>query len=179
MIFRAPEPDVEIPDVSLTPFLLRNAEKRGDKAALIDALSGRTLTYRGWADGVRKVAAGLSQRGLRKGDVIAIYSPNIPEYAIAFHAVSLLGATVTTINPAYTVNELSRQLADSRAKYLLTTSAFLDKATEAGRENNIREIFVIGDSFDALLNSEGEAPAVTIDPANDVVAMPYSSGTTG
>ncbi|MDQ6799650.1 MAG: AMP-binding protein, partial [Acidobacteriota bacterium] len=41
------------------------------------------------------------------------------------------------------------------------------------------EIFVIGDSFDALLNSEGEAPAVTIDPANDVVAMPYSSGTTG
>ncbi len=179
MIFRAPEDPVEIPDVALTPFLLRAADTYGDKAALIDAPSGRTLTYRGWADAVRKTGAGLSRRGLRKGDVFAIYSPNLPEYAVAFHAVSLLGAIVTTINPAYTVHELSRQLADSRAKYLLTTPAFLDKATRAGRENDVREIFVIGDSFDALLTSDGEAPSVEIDPANDVVAMPYSSGTTG
>src|SRR5260370_14825692 len=179
MIFRGPEDRVEIPDVALTPFLLRTVGSYGDKAALIDAPSGRTLTYRGWADAVRKVAAGLSRRGLRKSDVFAIYSPNLPEYAVAFHAVSLLGAIVTTINPAYTVHELSRQLADSGAKYLLTTPALLDKATQAGRENAVREIFVIGDSFDALLTSDGEAPAVEIDPSNDVVAMPYSSGTTG
>ena len=175
MIFRSPEPDVAIPDVALTPFLLRSAEQHQDKPALIDAPSGRTLTYRGWASSVRKVAAGLAGRGLRKGDVFAIYSPNLPEYAIAFHAVSLLGATVTTINPAYTPDELSRQLADSGAKYLLTTPAFLDKAKEGGA----REIFVIGDSFDALLQSDGDVPDVAIDPANDVVAMPYSSGTTG
>jgi acyl-CoA synthetase (AMP-forming)/AMP-acid ligase II len=73
---------------------------------------------------------------------------------------------------------LSRQLADSRAKYLLTTAAFLDKATEAARENNIADVFVIGDSFDAL-QSDGAVPHVDIDPANDIVAMPYSSGTTG
>ena len=175
MIFRAPEHPVDIPDVPLTPFLFQSAESRGDKPALIDAASGRTLTYRGWAEAVRKVAAGLSRRGLRKGDVFAIYSPNLPEYAIAFHAVSLLGATVTTINPAYTVDELSRQLADSRAKYLLTTPPFLEKAEKSG----VREIFVIGDSFDALLTSDGDVPDVSIDPANDVVAMPYSSGTTG
>ena len=175
MIFHAPKTPIEIPDMALTPFLLRDAEARGDKPALIDAASGRTLTYRGWAESVRKVAAGLSRRGLRKGDVFAIYSPNVPEYAIAFHAVSLLGATVTTINPAYTVDELSRQLADSRAKYLLTTPQFLDKAEKSG----VREIFVIGDSFDALLKSDGDVPDVSIDPANDVVAMPYSSGTTG
>src|SRR5260370_3289781 len=142
MIFRGPEDPVEIPDVALTPFLLRTVGSYGDKAALIDAPSGRTLTYRGWADAVRKVAAGLSRRGLRKGDVFAIYSPNLPEYAIAFHAVSLLGATVTTINPAYMVDEMSRQLADSRAKYLLTTPPFLDKAEKSG----VREIFLIGDS---------------------------------
>ena len=175
MIFHAPKTPIEIPDMALTPFLLRDAEARGDKPALIEAANGRTLTYRGWAESVRKVAAGLSRRGLRKGDVFAIYSPNVPEYAIAFHAVSLLGATVTTINPAYTVDELSRQLADSRAKYLLTTPQFLDKAEKSG----VREIFVIGDSFDALLKSDGDVPDVSIDPANDVVAMPYSSGTTG
>src|ERR1700686_2967941 len=179
MIFRAAEEPVEIPEMALTPFLLQNVEARGDKAALIDAASGRTLTYRGWAEAVRRVAAGLSRRGLRKGDVFAIFSPNLPEYAIAFHAVSLLGAIVTTINPAYTVHELSRQLADSRAKFLLTTSAFLDKATPAARENDIREVFVIGDSFENLLTSDGDVPDVSIDPATDVVAMPYSSGTTG
>jgi acyl-CoA synthetase (AMP-forming)/AMP-acid ligase II len=175
MIFQAPEEPVEIPNIALTPFLLQSAEARRDKPALIDAASGRTLTYGGWADSVRRVATGLSRRGLRKGDVFAIYSPNLPEYAIAFHAVSLLGATVTTINPAYTVDELTRQLADSRAKYLLTTPPFLDKAEKSG----VREIFVIGDSFDELLKSDGDVPNVAIDPANDVVAMPYSSGTTG
>lgn len=179
MIFRAPEEPLPIPEVALTPFLMENAERRGDKPALIDAPTGRTLTYRGWAESVRKAAAGLWRRGLRKGDVFAIYSPNLPEYAIAFHAVSLLGGIVTTINPAYTVEELSRQLADASARYLLTTAAFLDKAMQAARENNLRDVFVFGDSFDALLGSDGDVPAVTIDPIHDVVALPYSSGTTG
>jgi len=179
MIFRAPEEPLEIPAVALTPFLMENAERSGDKPALIDAPSGRTLTYRGWAESVRNAAAGLSRRGLRKGDVFAIYSPNLPEYAIAFHAVSLLGGIVTTINPAYTATELSRQLADARARYLLTTPAFLNNAMQAARENSLRDVFVFGDSFDALLASDGDVPDVAIDPGNDVVALPYSSGTTG
>src|SRR3989449_760325 len=154
MIFRAPEEPLEIPDVPLTPLIMESVERLGDKPALIDAPSGRTLTYRGWAESVRRAAAGLSRRGLRKGDVFAIYSPNLPEYAIAFHAVSLLGGIVTTINPAYTAAELSRQLADASARYLLTTPAFLDKAMQAARENNLREVLVFGDSFDALLASD-------------------------
>ena len=179
MIFRAPEEPLAIPEVSLTAFLLQHADARGERPALIDAPSGRTLTYRGWANGVRATAAGLSQRGFRKGDVFAIYSPNHPEYAIAFHAVSLLGGVVTTINPAYTTAELSHQLKDAGARYLVTTPAFVDKATAAARENNLREVFVFGDSFDSLLASHGDPPEVSIDPRNDVVALPYSSGTTG
>ena len=131
MIFRAPEAQLVIPEVALTPFLLSGAERRGDKPALIDAASGRTLTYRGWAESVRRTAAGLARRGFRQGDVFAIYSPNLPEYAIAFHAVSLLGGIITTVNPAYTAEELSRQMRDAGAKYLLTTPAFLEKATRA------------------------------------------------
>lgn len=179
MIVRAPEEPLVIPEVALTPFLLEHAAQRGDKPALIDGPSGRTLTYRGWAEATRRTAAGLAGRGLRRGEVFAIYSPNLPEYAVAFHAVSLLGGIVTTINPAYTVSELSHQLADSRTRYLLTTPAFLDKATQAARENNLREVFVFGDSFDALATSQGPVPDVTINPAHDLVALPYSSGTTG
>jgi len=179
MIFRAPEEPLAIPEVALTAFLLQNAGALGEKPALIDAPSGRTLTYRGWANGVRATAAGLSQRGFRKGEVFAIYSPNHPEYAIAFHAVSLPGGIAPTINPAYTTGELSHQLKDSGARYLVTTPAFVDKAAAAARENNLREVFVFGDSFDSLLGSHGDPPDVSIDPRNDVVALPYSSGTTG
>ena len=178
MIFCAPE-RLSIPEVGLTRFLLEHASARGDKPALIDGPSGRTLTYRGWADGVRATAAGLAQRGFRKGDVFAIYSPNHPEYAIAFHAVSLLGGVVTTINPAYTPAELSLQLRDAGARYLVTTPSFLDKATVAARENDLRELFVFGESFDSLRESRGDPPEVSIDPRHDVVALPYSSGTTG
>ena len=90
MIFKSPHPDVEIPDVAFTPFLLERAAKHGDKPALIDGPTGRTLTFSQWAGATRKAAVGLTARGFKKGDVLAIYSPNLPEYAIAFHAVSLL-----------------------------------------------------------------------------------------
>src|SRR5262245_37522444 len=131
MIFRAPEPDIEIPDVALTPWLLVGAEKRGDKAAFIDASSGRTLTYRGWAEGVRRAAAGLAARGFRKGDVLAIYSPNLPEYAVAFHAVSLLGGINTTVNPSFTAAELRQQLLDANARYIFTVPPCLEKVKGA------------------------------------------------
>ena len=101
MIFRSPYPEIELPGVALTPFVLAGARARGDKPALIDAVSGRTITYRQLFDSVERVAAGLSARGFGKGDVFAIYSPNLPEYAVAFHAVSLIGGTLTTLNPIY------------------------------------------------------------------------------
>jgi acyl-CoA synthetase (AMP-forming)/AMP-acid ligase II len=184
MIFRAPESPIDIPEVALTPLLLERAAARGDKPAFIDGPSGRTLTYRAWADGVRRAAAGLARRGLRKGDVLAIYSPNLPEYAIAFHAVSLLGGVVTTINALYTVMELSQQLQDAGARYLATVGPLLPKAEQAAAEAGLREIFALDDAsgatpFSALLASDGDPPAVVVDPRKDLVVLPYSSGTTG
>ena len=184
MIFRAPEPPVVIPEVALTPFLLEHAVERGDKPAFIDGPSGRTLTYRGWADGVRRVATGLAARGFGKGDVFAIYSPNVPEYAVAFHAVSLAGGINTTISPLYTVSELSEQLRDSGARYLVTVPGCFEKAEQAARESGVREVFVFGETergtpFGSLFAAECAPPAVQIDPREDLVVIPYSSGTTG
>lgn len=187
MIFRSPYPALELPNVPLTPFVLASARARGDKPALIDAVSGRVITYRQLFDAVHRVAAGLAARGFRKGDVFAIYSPNISEYAIAFHAVSLVGGIVTTLNPLYTVEEAAHQLKDASAKYLLTVPALLDKATEAAAHAHIEEIFVFGEAaaegatpFSALYAEDGQdAPPVEIDPREDVVVLPYSSGTTG
>jgi acyl-CoA synthetase (AMP-forming)/AMP-acid ligase II len=184
MIFRSPEPPIAIPDVALTPFLLERAEPRGDKPALIDGPSGRILTYRAWADAVRGTAAGLAARGLRKGDVLAIYSPNLPEYAVAFHAVSLIGGIVTTVSPLYTTGELAQQLRESRAKFLVTVPGCLSKAVEAARDSNVVDTFVFGEAdgatpFGSLLTVGAQPPAARIEPREDVVAVPFSSGTTG
>lgn len=184
MIFKSPDPDIEIPNKPLTHYLLERIEPYGDKPALIDGPTGRTITYSQFKFGVQLIAASLHKRGFGKGDVFAIYSPNIPEYAVAFHAVSLLGGIVTTINPLYTVEELTQQLNDSGAKYLLTISLFLQNAQTAVAHSKVEELF----TFDAaegatplisLLQSDGRVPDVEIDPAQDVVVLPYSSGTTG
>ena len=193
MIFRSPYPEIELPPTPLTPFVLARARERGDKPALIDAQSGRAITYRELDEAVGRVAAGLAARGFGKGDVFAIYSPNLPEYAVAFHAVSLAGGTLTTLNPLYTVEEAAHQLRDARAKYLLTVPALLDRARAAAAHAGVGEIFVFGEEaaaegvtpFAALYAGGAEAgdapqaPRAEIDPGEDVVVLPYSSGTTG
>ena len=145
MIFRSTYPDIDIPDVSLPAFVLAGATALGSKPALIDGPTGRTLTYADLATSVRQVAANLARRGFRKGDVFAIYSPNVLEYAVALHAVATLGGIATTANPLSTPRELALQLNDAQAKYLVTIPELLDHALEAARQTSVKEIFVFGD----------------------------------
>ena len=184
MIFRSPYPDVDIPSQSLTSFVLEHAAARGDKPALIDGPTGRTITYAQLAGGVQKVAAGLAERGLAKGDRFAIFAPNVPEYALAFHGIAAAGGVVTTINSLYTVEELTFQLKHSKARFLLTIPQFLDRAQPAAAEAGVEEIFVLGEAegatpFTSLLATEAAPPQIDFDPAEDLIALPYSSGTTG
>lgn len=184
MTFRSPYADQPVPSQSFTAFVLARAGEWGDKPALIDGPSGRTITYRQLVGAIRLVASSLAKRGFGKGDAFAIYSPNLPEYAIAFHAVASLGGIVTTVNPLYTPHELAQQLTDSKARFLLTVPPFLPQAREAAAMVGIEEIFVFGEAegatpFTSLLQSDGSLPEVQIDVANDVVVLPYSSGTTG
>ena len=97
-------PPVTIPDVSITDFVLRHAARLGDKPALIDGPTGRTLSYRQLAEGARRTAAGLARRGFAKGQVLAIYCPNLPEYAVVFLGVAMAGGVNTTVNPLYTAD---------------------------------------------------------------------------
>jgi len=184
VVIRSPFPDVDIPDVSLTELALARAAELGDKPAFVDAPSGRAITYAELADSVRSTASGLAERGFGKGDVLAHYAPNSPEYAVAFHAVARVGGVNTTANPALTVDELTTQLSDSAARLLVTTPELLEKATAAARNAGVEEIFVYGEAggatpFASLALAGGEPPDVPIDAAEDLVALPYSSGTSG
>jgi acyl-CoA synthetase (AMP-forming)/AMP-acid ligase II len=184
MIVRSRSADVTVPPVSITEYVLRQAHRLGDKPAVIDGPSGRVVTYRQLEDAIRRTATGLARRGLRKGDVVGIYSPNCPEYVVVFHAVASLGAINTTVNPTYTADELANQLRDCRARFLFTVPPILDRAREAAARAGIEEVFVIGAaegvrSLADLQDAPPSPPAVAIDAAQDLVALPYSSGTTG
>jgi acyl-CoA synthetase (AMP-forming)/AMP-acid ligase II len=185
MIFRDSYPETTIPDAALTPFVFGRARELKDKPALIDGATGRATSYAQLEDAVRRVAASLCARGLAKGDVFAILSPNAVEYVVAFHGVALAGGVVTTLNPLCTAEEIAKQLADSRARYLLAAPALLGRAREASAGLSLRELFAFGECdegatpFAELYESEGVAPEVLIDPREDLVALPYSSGTTG
>jgi acyl-CoA synthetase (AMP-forming)/AMP-acid ligase II len=184
MIFRSPFPEVEIPEVSLPEFVFARTSERAGKPALIDGVSGRVYTHGEIAALVRRAAAGLARRGFRKGDVLALFSPNLPEYAVAFHAAATLGGATTTINPLYTVEEVSKQLTDAGAKYMVTVPPLVGKAAEACEGSGVEELFVFGEAegatpFAALLEGDDDPPRVEINAREDVVALPYSSGTTG
>jgi len=184
MIYRSPHPDVDVPDVSLSDFVLAGAAERGDRPALIDGPTGRTLTYGQLADGVRRLRTGLAARGFGKGDVFALFSPNVPEFAVAFHGIIAAGGVVSTINSLYTADEVAFQLADAGARFVLTIPAFMDRAGEAAKKAGIDEVFVLGEAdgatpFADLLVSDEEPPEVAVDPGTDLAVLPYSSGTTG
>ncbi len=183
MIFKSPYDDAFIDDVPLAGFVLKKGAELGDKPALIDGPSGRTITYAQLLASVQMVAAGLHERGFGKGDVFAIYSPNVPEYAVAYMAVASIGGVNTTASPLYTAEELAFQLNDANAVYLLTVPQLLEVALEAASRSNVKEVFVLGEAEGATpfasLMSGGPVPSVEIDVHNDLVALPYSSGTTG
>ena len=185
MIFKSPHPHVVVPDVPLHELVLRGAAARGDKPALIDAASGRTLGYAALAAGVSRVAAGLAARGFRPGDVLGLFMPNAPEFPLAFHGTLAAGGVVTTINSLSTVQDAVFQLRDAHARFLVTVPPFMDRAGPVARQLGIEEVFVIGGApgatpFAALLEHDAPVPPpVSVDPARDLAALPYSSGTTG
>lgn len=183
-VFTSPLPDVEIPTTTVTAQVFRHASRLADRVAVVDGLSGRSYTYGQLHSAVMRTAGGLAARGLSQGDVVAILCPNLPEYAIVFHAVATLGGIVTTINPSYTLAEIIAQLVDSKAKLVFTIPPFLESAKAAASMTDIEGVFVIGDGAEAISLSELSAADPFdgdpgIDPAEDVVVLPYSSGTTG
>ena len=179
----SPWPLAPVPETDLTSYVLAGSERHPGRPSLIDAPSGRTIRHGELTPMVRRVAAGLAARGFGEGDVLAIYAPNVPEYAVAVHAAMSLGGAVTTANPLYKQDELAYQLADSGARALLTVPPFLEPARGAAAKAGCDDLLVLGDGegatpFGALLQHGDEPPAPAIDP-NATAALMYSSGTTG
>ncbi|GAB2691381.1 AMP-binding protein [Kitasatospora kifunensis] len=200
MIFTGPRPRVPVPETSFTSFVLQRAEQDAAKVATVDVTGAHAYTYGELASAVRRAAGGLRARGFGKGEVLAVLSPNVPEYPIAWHAAALAGGAVMVLNPLDTVDELAGHLNEAGARLLVTSPSEVAKAKALATRTKVTEIIVFGQAegqaaeeaqgvtpFASLLASPLASPLTkeappedpSIDPAQDLVALLHSSGSTG
>lgn len=175
MIYRSPFPDVTIPSLALPDLILERARRWPARVALVDGTNGRETTYGELVDRVAAVSRALVESGFRRGEVAAICMPNRPEFAIAFLGVTKAGGAATTVNPNFTEQEMTKQLADSGAAIAFTTTELRAKVVAAGG-GRLRQVWTTVDIEGLPVGASAIGPV--IDPM-DVAALPYSSGTTG
>ena len=132
-----------------------------------------TLTYRDLFARADALAAGLAARGVRKGDRVAFFLGNRPEFVIAYLAVIRLGAAMVPINLAYREREISHMLADSEPRLLITEQA--QAAVLQGLE--VVEVLLAEDLEGLSRAAAGFAPPLV--EGGDLAMLLYTSGTTG
>ncbi|EDV29294.1 uncharacterized protein TRIADDRAFT_19929 [Trichoplax adhaerens] len=183
-IVNSPMSDVHPPtNVSLYQFICGNFDRYGDKPAITHAATAQTLSYRDLGLQIRQCGSALRRLGFKKGDILALFSPNHPQYAVLLLAVTAIGGIVTTINPLYTADEVTKQMKLSSAQYLF---AYPTNADVALKVTSRIGAYVFGHvkglkSFNELMKDDGSFFKMddTIRPMQDTVVIPYSSGTTG
>ncbi|XP_052181098.1 4-coumarate--CoA ligase 2 [Diospyros lotus] len=187
MIFRSKLPDIYIPKhLSLHAYCFENISKFSSRPCLINGSTGEICTYADVELMARKVAAGLDKLGVRQGDTIMLLLPNSPEFVFAFLGASYRGAVTTMANPFFTPAEVIKHAKASGAKLIVTQACHVEKVKDYAFENHVKLICIDAPPpesgclhFSELTQAEErDAPEVEIDP-DDVVALPYSSGTTG
>ena len=160
----SPWPDLDIPDVPLTAFLLGAAARRPDHPAVVDAATGRSLTYGDFAHQIERAAAGFAAEGLGKGDVVAILSPNSPEWLVACHGAIAAGGVVSGLNPLWSADEVAAQIHDSAARFLVTTGPLAATARAAAEKAGVGTRLVLLDG-QAPANRRARSGSPTCSPA--------------
>src|SRR5690606_16197123 len=104
------------------------ARERGDAVALV--FEGRELTYRELDDAHRRLAGWLAAQGIGRGDRVAVYLGNSPEFVIAFLAILRLGAVHVPVNPMFAPAELAHELGDSEPSLIMTNEQLAPAVAE-------------------------------------------------
>jgi long-chain acyl-CoA synthetase len=181
-------PPLEYPDIPLHETLRRSTARFPGKTALVDG--GREMTFGELEERSNSCARGLTGLGVRKGDRAALLMPNSAEFEIIFYGGLKAGAVITALNPSYKEEEVRYQIEDSGAKVLFVHTSLIP-IIEKVRAHlpALSEIVVTGEEnppsgypgFDEWLSANSTEPGdePPIDPARDLAALPYSSGTTG
>lgn len=144
-----------------------------------DAGQETTLTYAQLYEAADRLAAGLHAWGLRKGDRVAFFIGNRPEFVIAYLAVIRLGAIMTPINLRYRRLELSHILTDATPRLLVTERRHLHLFDELLPDDRASlEATLLAEEL-AQWQAEPRATAIPLVQADDLALIMYTSGTTG
>ena len=140
-----------------------------------------TGTFADVEHSARRLAAGLRERGVGAGDVVALQLPNWMEAAVAFWASAFLGAVTVPIVHFYGRKELGHIIATARPKVFISTSQFGRMAFQADLCAEVPIIGLVGAdgelAFDRLLADEPMTGTVEADPAAPAL-IAFTSGTT-
>jgi long-chain acyl-CoA synthetase len=133
-------PTVEVPEKTLVDLFDESAQKYANQPAVI--FYGNKISFKQLQDEVNRFATALSKLGVVKGDKVALYLLNSPQYVIAYFAILKVGGTVTPISPVYTSSEVRHQLTDSGAKVIVCQDILYDNIAKTGIK--LEKVFLTG-----------------------------------
>jgi long-chain acyl-CoA synthetase len=189
---------IEVPSKSVAQAFDEATERAPERTAVV--FYGRSISYRELREATDRLACALADLGVKKGDRVALYLLNSPQFIIAYFAALKCGATVTPISPVYTSHEVRYQLEDSGARAIVCQDILYEKVAKSGAQldlviaSNVNEYLpALKRLFskkaeiprqahwlqDLLKKYPAKAPAVALDPTKDLASLPYTGGTTG
>jgi long-chain acyl-CoA synthetase len=131
---------IEYPKVPLFHFLEEAARKYPDRACTI--FKGAVISYREMNAQTDHMAAALVEMGVKKGDRVGIFIPNIPQFVVAYFGILKAGGTVVAVNPTYPVDEIIMPINDANIEIMFTMSRFYDKVKAAREKSKLKRIIV-------------------------------------
>ena len=174
------------------------AQKNSERDALVHTEAGQRYSYRDLSHEIARTARGFLSRGIRPGDKIALWSPNLPEWMVAFLGLAKIGAITVPIDPAAAKDNLYYILEQSESRGLIVADSadrgdMIAAASAAKSDIPLLEhIIVLTGSSDTDLiswnqliaageNTTTDTLAKISEAVNpqDPVAIMYTSGTTG
>ncbi|KAI8084129.1 uncharacterized protein B0P05DRAFT_536257 [Gilbertella persicaria] len=193
MVIQSTLPPIQVPEIGIIQFLFKNTNNTPeDRPLLIDALTGESLTFGQIKDRILQFAATLQDRfQFKKGDVVAVFSPNQMDYSIPLLGAIAAGGATTLANPNYNPKELAYQLEMTKAKVLIAHASNIQSALAAAELVGLSKsnIFVFDKQAvdgvlpytQVFLNKRRAVPVeLTAEETKDSVAyLCFSSGTTG
>ena len=198
------EPQYPHGEVALSEYLRAWARRQPDHPAVI--FYGHTLTYADLDRQSDRFAALLMSKGVGKGDRVAVFMPNCPQFHIVFFGILKLGAVHVPVSPLSRAFELAYELNDTDAEVIVAQDQLIGTVDQVKGETRLREVIVtsLADVIpaaptipvpDSLRVPRIEAPGATdlmpalaamgdvapLPPAglDDVAALNYTGGTTG
>lgn len=140
--------EIDAPEISVQQLFDQMADKYSKKVALI--FYGKKISYQELKEASDRFAAALADLGVGKGDTVALYLLNCPQYVISYFAALKTGAKITPISPVYTSKEVKHQLMDSEAKTVVCEDMLYENVERSGVDLDHVILSNIGDFLPKL-----------------------------